>query len=215
MMKYLRKMPILYNVARKIWAAIKSYFLRREIRNLRGKGPLKIVVGAGKIFESGWIPTEINQLNLLRLDNWEQYFDENSIDAILAEHVWEHLTIEEGLVAAENCYRYLKPKTGYLRIAVPDGYHPDQTYIESVKVNGTGLGANDHKVLYNCDSLGHLFQSVGFNVSFLEFHDDKGKFHFVDWSVDEGLIHRSKRFDKRNQNGKLAYTSLILDAIKK
>jgi len=46
------------------------------------------------------------------------------LDAILAEHVWEHLTKEEALIAALTCYRYIK-NGGYLRVAVPDGPHPN------------------------------------------------------------------------------------------
>ena len=58
------------------------------------------------------------------------YFNEGSIDAILAEHVWEHLAEEEGLAAAKCCYRYLRPG-GYLRVAVPDGFHPDANFTRS------------------------------------------------------------------------------------
>jgi predicted SAM-dependent methyltransferase len=64
-------------------------------------------------------------------------FTHNSITAILAEHVWEHLTFEEGVQAAKNCYKYLKPG-GYVRCAVPDGYFPDEEYQNIVKIGGPG-----------------------------------------------------------------------------
>jgi predicted SAM-dependent methyltransferase len=48
---------------------------------------------------------------------------------MLAEHVWEHLTEEEGLAAARACFKYLSPG-GFLRVVVPDGLHPDPAYVE-------------------------------------------------------------------------------------
>ncbi|HEX4070229.1 MAG TPA: hypothetical protein VHX68_03640, partial [Planctomycetaceae bacterium] len=101
------------------------------------------------------------------------------------------------------------------RVAVPDGYHPDPTYIEWVRVGGSGAGADDHKVLYNCDSFRRLFESAGFDVQLLEHFDAAGAFHGVDWDPAAGTIHRSRRFDERNRDGRLNYTSIILDARKK
>jgi hypothetical protein len=43
-------------------------------------------------------------------------------DAFVAEHVWEHLSLEAAHVAARNCYAHLSPG-GTLRIAVPDPNH--------------------------------------------------------------------------------------------
>lgn len=41
------------------------------------------------------------------------------VDAFLAEHVWEHLSLEDAHRAARNCHEYLHPG-GRLRLAVPD-----------------------------------------------------------------------------------------------
>lgn len=41
------------------------------------------------------------------------------VDAFLAEHVWEHLSLEDAHRAARNCHDYLHPG-GRLRLAVPD-----------------------------------------------------------------------------------------------
>ena len=38
---------------------------------------------------------------------------------------------------------------GNFRIAVPDGFHTDPSYIENVKPGGTGEGSEDHKNLFN------------------------------------------------------------------
>ena len=132
---------------------------------------------------------------------------------MLAEHVWEHLTIDQGLEAAQRCFEYLKPG-GYLRVAVPDGFHPDELYRHRVRPGGSGAGADDHRVLYNHITLADIFEKAGFRVDLLEYFDSEGKFHFVDWNPEDGKINRSWRFDRRNEDGATNYTSIILDAYK-
>jgi predicted SAM-dependent methyltransferase len=173
----------------------------------------RIVIGASGVVEPGWIPTEAAFLDLLEPDAWTRYIDEASLDAIVAEHVWEHLTVDEGARAAATCSRYLR-HGGYVRVAVPDGLHPNSEYIASVRPGGTGLGADDHRVLYTYRTLSQQFEAAGFDVTLLEYFDEHGKFHAVDWDETLGMIHRSRRFDERNSDGSLVYTSIILDAVK-
>jgi len=108
---------------------------------------------------------------------------------------------------------FLKPG-GYLRVAVPDGFHPDPEYVEWVRPGGTGPGSDDHKVLYTYATFRDLFEKIGFDVVLHEYFDESGQFHFTDWAPSDGMIERSKRYDSRNANGRLAYTSIILDAVK-
>ncbi|MBN1438109.1 MAG: hypothetical protein JW929_01760 [Anaerolineales bacterium] len=204
--------PIVGQGLRKAGKALRGWRNARRIRGALGRSPLRIVIGASATFDPGWIPTEIEALNILREEDWARFFEPGSIDAMLAEHVWEHLTAEEALRGAELCRRYLKPG-GYLRIAVPDGCHPDPDYIRWVEPGGSGAGATDHKVLYTHHSAKALFERAGFRVRLYEFFDEAGRFHCDEWSPADGMIHRSKRFDKRNRGGKLAYTSIILDAV--
>ena len=200
---------------RKILLEIKRsrdiFETRRQFANQKQK---RIVIGASGLFEPGWLPTEISFLNLLKPSDWSRLFVPNSADAMLAEHVWEHLTQEEGLIAAQTCYKYLK-HGGYLRVAVPDGFHSDKDYIERVRVGGSGPGADDHKVMYTYITFSDLFQKAGFEVELLEYFDEHQKFHYTDWLPEQGKILRSKRFDRRNQTGRLNYTSIILDARKR
>jgi predicted SAM-dependent methyltransferase len=187
-----------------------------KVRNLAqaSRAP-RIVVGASGFFDHGWIPTDIDVLNLLRPRDWGMCFDKNSLEAILAEHVWEHLTVDEGIVAARHCYQYLKPG-GYFRVAVPDGLHPDAAYIEYVRPGGIGSGADDHKVLYTYQTLREVLVQAGFDeIELLEYFDESGQFNDTAWRPEDGMIRRSKRFDKRNADGSLSYTSLIIDAKKK
>jgi predicted SAM-dependent methyltransferase len=162
---------------------------------------------------SGWIATDVNQLNILVERDWDRYFRVNSIEAILAEHVWEHLTQDEAATAAGLCLRYLKA-SGWLRIAVPDGFHPDPAYLAAVRPGGSGPGAKDHKVLYNIRSLTELLEAAGFQTRALEYFDERGQFHAHDWNPENGMVRRSARFDQRNQGGELRYTSIIVDAVK-
>ncbi|HEV7347085.1 hypothetical protein [Telluribacter sp.] len=175
--------------------------------------PLKVVIGSGYTSFSGWIHTDIETLNILKADDWRQYFRESSISRILAEHVWEHFTEADGKTAFVNCHTFLKPG-GFLRVAVPDGFHPDEEYINKVKPGGTGEGADDHKILYNYRLMTEFLEGIGYKVRLVEYFDEQGKFHKNDWLPEDGLIRRSADHDQRNQGGKLVYTSLIVDAIK-
>ncbi|GMV78689.1 MAG: hypothetical protein AMXMBFR79_18190 [Chitinophagaceae bacterium] len=174
---------------------------------------LKLVIGSSRKYDEGWIPTEAHFLNLLDEATWDRYFTENQISNMLAEHVWEHLTIDEGRKAASVCYKYLK-HGGRLRVAVPDGFHSNQQYIDYVKPGGFGDGADDHKVLYNYKTFSSVFEDSGFRVDLLEYFDEQGNFQTKKWDIENGLIKRSIKYDKRNVNEQPVYTSLIIDAIK-
>ena len=48
----------------------------------------------------------------------------------------------------------------------------------------------------------------------LEYFDEDNNFHFNKWDKNKGMIYRSKRYDERNKQNPLAYTSIIIDAFK-
>lgn len=185
-----------------------------DVNHVSASQPLKIILGAGEQTYPGWIPTQKEQLNLLDRDDWVQSFGNRRVDALLCEHVWEHLTEEETRAAARLCYEFLKPG-GYLRCAVPDKNFPDAEYQKMVQVGGPGPQdhpAADHKIVYDYLLFCDAFQSAGFLVDLLEYCDNQGRFHFNYWDPADGVIYRSLRSDHRNQNGKLGFVSLILDA---
>ncbi len=208
------------------WIGRRMYRKIRRIRNRVG-GPAelrrrlatapskRIVIGAATHFDTDWIPTDQEVLDLLKPDDWSRYLAPDSVDAILAEHVWEHLTLAEGLFAARTCFTYLKPG-GYLRLAVPDGLHPDPEYIGWIRVGGASPGqhTNDHKVLFTYASLRDLLSRAGFRVVLYEYFDDAHTFQFHEWSREGGTIRRSSRYDPRNHDGQLRFTSIVADAIK-
>ncbi len=182
-------------------------------RRLARSSNRRLIIGASSRSWPGWIATDQQELDLLRPRDWESQFPPASLDALLAEHVWEHLSLDQGLAAARLAFRFLQPG-GHLRVAVPDGCHPSHDYREWVRPGGTGPGAADHKVLYTSATLAELFARAGFAVRLLEYFDEQGQFHAREWDPEQGMIVRSQRFDPRNAGGELRYTSLILDAIK-
>jgi predicted SAM-dependent methyltransferase len=178
---------------------------------------IKIVIGAGEYNNNpGWLHTQETELDLLDDTEWKKKFTAESITAILAEHVWEHLSYEEGMTAAKICYRYLK-LGGYIRCAVPDGFFKDKDYQHIVQVGGPGPEdhpASGHKIVHTYKTLTNMFIEAGFTISKLEYCDEEGHFHTLDWSGEDGVIFRSKKYDPRNQGEKLVFPSLIVDAVK-
>lgn len=180
---------------------------------IRRAHPLRVVLGASGIAPRGWIATEQDTLDLLRPEDW-RIFKDYPADAFLAEHVWEHLTLEQGRIAARHCHEALR-NGGYVRVAVPDGGMPDPERRAAVAPGGSGAGAHNHRVLYTLESLAEVFAQAGFAIEPLEHYDRSGRFHAREWDPEDGLIHRSLRFDPRNRPGALGAPSVILDARKR
>ena len=175
--------------------------------------PIKIMIGAADKVQPGWFSAVYPQFDLLDRSTIRKFSRGRPVAAYMAEHVLEHLIIKEGLLALKNIYDSLS-EGGRVRIAVPDGLHPDKDYIEEVKVGGTGPGADDHKVLYTYKSLSELLEGAGFSVGLLEYWDENGEFHCKDYNIHDGLIWRSLKYNPLNQDGLPNYTSLIVDGFK-
>ncbi len=176
--------------------------------------PLKVILGAGAQTWPGWTPTQRGELDLLSRESFVAWFGERRADALLCEHVWEHLTEAQGRQAAELCLEFLKPG-GVLRCAVPDGNFPDPEYQKAVQVGGPGPAehpAADHQVVYTAPRFARVFEQAGFQVELLEYCDEAGRFHYHQWDVSSGPIYRSLLLDHRNREGRLGFVSLIVDA---
>ena len=175
---------------------------------------MKVIIGAGEQRWNEWIATQGEELNLLDEDSWALFFGDEKADTFLCEHVFEHLTVEEGKQAAKTIFRFLNPG-GFIRVAVPDRFFPNEEYQRIVQIGGPGSRdhpAAGHKVVYAYNELFEVFQSAGFSVRLLEYHDENGEFHVFDWNIDEAPIYRSSKLDHRNQDGKIGFASIILDA---
>jgi predicted SAM-dependent methyltransferase len=193
----------------------------------------KVIVGAGGAKQEGWISLEHDQLDIRSRDSWLQWFQPGTLDAVLSEHVLEHLQPDEAQQAASNIYEMLRPG-GYWRVAVPDANNPDPKYQDNSRPHGPGQARlsflrklslpsdqdyPDHKVNYDVRSLTQLLQGVGFSVQPLEWFDCCGCFRRNHWRSSDGYI-------KRSTEGSLAYlwfiyfccdfwsVSLLVDGVK-
>ena len=103
----------------------------------------KIILGAGGISIKGYLKTEQSYFDIEH--KWK-YFKPNKLEAIIAEHVFEHLDHPE--LAARHCYDALKAG-GELTIAVPAGPQAkDKEY--------------GHKRVFTEDSLSDMLKTAGF-----------------------------------------------------
>lgn len=114
-------------------------------------------------------------------------------------------------------FQYLEPQ-GRVRIAVPDGFHPDPEYLKHVGINGIGADAQDHKQLLNMTTLSNLLSAAGFQVSVVEGYTQVGQLINSGVSARDGFILRSRsnplKINAEGWNFVDAQTSLIIDGIK-
>jgi predicted SAM-dependent methyltransferase len=186
---------------------------RRRLNRQARTRPLRVVVGAAGRAPPGWIETDRDLLDLLVPADWRAFFAEGSVDAIVAEHVLEHLDPVDVETAARTVFTFLRPG-GRFRVAVPDGCHPDPAYREAVRPGGSGPGALDHRALWSLPTLSDALAAAGFRVLPLEWFDAAGAFHRAPFRQEDGPIMRCADRDPRNADGVLRYTSLVVDAVK-
>ena len=178
---------------------------------------LKIIVGAAETWQKGWYSTNEQWLDITCGEDWDRVFrGKKCITHIVAEHVLEHLTWDEAQAAMVNIQRYLKDG-GCIRIAVPDGYHPDPVYLKHVGINGIGDDAADHKQLLNVDTLTRLVENAGLKAFHLEGYDRHGKLVQNSWDASDGYIMRSRANGELSKNNPWGFpdanTSLIVDGV--
>lgn len=192
---------------------IKFYKYLMWLVYLTSHKEINVVVGAGGTKFKGWFSTDVSTLDLTKESDFRKYFKKKKISKVLAEHVLEHLGQEDLDKMLVNFFKYSE-KSVNIRIAVPDGFHPDIKYIESVKPDGTGAGAKDHKNLFTYKSLGELFGRYGFKTNPIEYWDENKNFHTIYSNDNKGFVERSMVNDDRNNAGNPNYTSLIIDFTK-
>jgi predicted SAM-dependent methyltransferase len=201
----------------KIFNSLRDWrYLSIEKKNLRRiivshPSPLRIIIGSGGDSFDGWISTDYPSFDITKQSDWKYFFAKHKIDNLLAEHVFEHLSIKEVEKSLNLSFQYLK-QGGIFRIAVPDGFHPDLHYIEYVKPGGSGPGSDDHKILFNYKTLFDLAKKNKFSINLIEYFDEDCNFNSNNNSPVNGLVKRNKK-DCYNHEIK-NYSSLIVDLIK-
>ncbi len=219
MIGLLKKMspPWVKLLARKIIKFFKYRYRRLRIASaVRSGRNLKIIVGAAETYRPGWYSTNEQWLDIREPIDWKRVFQgKRIVTHVVAEHVFGHLTRQESLVALGQIAAHLVDG-GRIRIASPDGYHPDEDYQRHVDIGGIGADASDHKQFLNVDSLSNMLSASGFRPFHIEGYDANGNLIENSWSPDDGFVRRSRanRFD--NIWGFTdAGTSLIVDGIKR
>ena len=70
---------------------------------------IKLILGAALTNQKGWFSTNEEWLDIANKKHWERLFHtKNSVNNIVAEHVFEHLTIDEMKNSINLIYMYLK-----------------------------------------------------------------------------------------------------------
>jgi predicted SAM-dependent methyltransferase len=211
-----------------------NYTFTGEVKYACGER-IKVIVGAGPQQISGWLSTDINMLNITHEPSWRNLFNPNSIDNILAEHVIEHLSLDELYRVLEHARTYMKGG-GIFRVAVPDAFHPSRYYYNLVKPGGWET-PNQHKLFFDFEMLTRIAEGAGYKIRLLEYFDEGGVFHKESYSSADGVIQRcaenNRGLDTADQKvmekfystipehlrqqfyeHNMTYTSLIVDLIK-
>ena len=163
--------------------------------------PLRVVLGAAFTYQKGWHSTNEQYLDIRDIGQWKRLFGASAtIKALLAEHVFEHLTFDEMTQVLSICYKYLE-EGGTLLIAVPDGNHPDPVYRQHCGINGIGADAADHKQFITFETLKAAALKAEFNCSLLEGYDRNEKLH-VNYKPNPiiGRINRTRSNNNPNLN---------------
>ena len=141
LVRQFRRLPVLYPapfrplhaLRAKLSTALRVRLLRQAVRKAR---PLRVVLGAGGTSYPGWIGTDRETLDLTSPRDWSRLFAPGSIDRLLAEHVFEHLTVpcrvhgvfpvlEIGGAAADRGAGWLSARSGLRGRGVPSqGWPP-------------------------------------------------------------------------------------------
>jgi glycosyltransferase involved in cell wall biosynthesis/predicted SAM-dependent methyltransferase len=134
-------------------------------------GLVKLNIGSFlDMFHYGWENIDSQDLSQFALQNgyvFKQYDvrrgiqkPDNSTDVILASHIIEHLSRDEGDAFLKECYRVLKPK-GILRLVIPDtmlliGKYVDGSIMEFRHINvGVEKAPDTAEALFHLLIAGH------------------------------------------------------------
>jgi predicted SAM-dependent methyltransferase len=209
---------IFFNFAKSNYKYLRSsfrkYMKKLKVRRLINSknGDLRVIIGSGITNYKGWISTDYPYFDITKESDWKFYFKVNKPNFLLAEHVLEHLTVNQINEVFKLAHKYLTCN-GCFRMAVPDAYNENLDYIDAVKPGGWDIGADDHKTFMDIDSYSKCADSVGFLVRPLEYYTKDRVFHKNDFDNMDGYIERSMKNDFRDNNVP-NFTSLIIDFIK-
>ena len=146
-------------------------------------------------------------VDLRAIENWGISHDltkgiplpDNSIERIISDHFFEHVSKESVINIFKECYRILKPG-GNMRVAVPDYNHPREVkHIEK----GVDLNHKDHIWLPTIEEFKPIIEESDFlSYDFRQYWTHEG-FYGQELDYSNGYIKRTPENDKRNRKNKL------------
>jgi predicted SAM-dependent methyltransferase len=100
------------------WSVIPRMKIRQYLSSHTVR---KLQIGAGGYDPAGWLNTDIEPASGEAFLDASKAFPipDQSLSYVFSEHVFEHLTYDEGLVMLRECYRTLRPG-GRIRLATPN-----------------------------------------------------------------------------------------------
>ncbi len=154
---------------------------RRRAAALAGRRPLLLHLGSAGNRLDRWVNIDMfrpgRKLDLY----WDLRrgipFADGCVDAIFAEHLLEHLTLDEGIRLLRECRRVLAP-SGVVRIGVPDldryvaSYLGHDDLIDIARpgrpTRAIALGEpfflDGHRTMYDFETLRYALRQSGFDV---------------------------------------------------
>ncbi len=194
-------------------------YLKLKTFLILSKNNVNLILGAALTKQKGWFSTNEEWFNIVQKTHWERLFNSKKrVKRVLAEHVFEHLTLDEMRKALNLIYKNMV-YGGSLRIAVPDGNNPNQEYRNHCGINGIGADASDHKQFITFELLSHEVEKIGFKFNLKEGYMQNNKLISEKINSELGTVMRSRR-NKNNIEFKEGWsfqdanTSLIIDCFK-
>ena len=202
----------------------KYRFIKLKIfLNLSNKD-VNLILGAALTKQKGWFSTNQEWFDIVQKSHWDRLFNakkspcRNRVKGVLAEHVFEHLTLDEMRNAINLIYKNMVYK-GSLRIAVPDGNNPNQEYRNYCGINGIGADASDHKQFITFELLRDEVEKIGFKCHLIEGYLKNRKLISTSFNRELGNVIRSRSNEiiihpKEGWDFVDANSSLIVDCFK-
>ena len=197
----------------------KFRFINLKLNLIFTKKYVNLIIGAALTKQKGWFSTNEEWLDIAREKHWKRLFNSKKrVKKILAEHVFEHLTLQEMQTALKLIYENMI-LGGSLRVAVPDGNNPNFEYRKNCGINGIGADAADHKQFITYELFREEALKVGFEVKLIEGYQKNKQLISEEIDFELGYVMRSRRninylLSKEGWNFPDANTSLIIDCFK-
>ena len=197
----------------------KFRFINLKLNLIFTKKYVNLIIGAALTKQKGWFSTNEEWLDIARENHWNRLFNSKKrVRKVLAEHVFEHLTLKEMRNALKLIYENMI-LGGSLRVAVPDGNNPNLEYRKNCGIDGIGADAEDHKQFITFELFREEALKVGFQVKLIEGYLKNEKLISEEFDYDLGYVMRSRRninnlSSKEGWDFPDANTSLIVDCFK-